>query len=361
MKTFFNILQTLVNIKNKSFPITSLTNTQQHQYIKTDYDSDLKIYIRLLLNTIVKIEQKYKHKPDILTRNAISKFTALSQIIENKIMRQTLKDNIIDTFIKAQRHHNAFIKLAHMYRLKKHPYIVTSDLYMRPLNINSANTFILVETNTKCNFLFNINDLINIIETSISNSPNFFSQPLRPSNPYNNQPLKMSTLYNVYYQIKQSNRIMPILLHLFFLENFNTAMFSQQYEAIIREYAIKKFVFNSHYSVLYASIISMLKQNYYTQKLIIHSSFPKKLLVNIFRPFLFYDFIIKYYINDTSKVYEYELTLFNKLRKFYEYNNAFGRKYYKVNINKNTHVRHKVITLEKKINIKHITFYNISL
>jgi hypothetical protein len=363
MKTFFNILQTLVNIKNKSFSTikltTSLTDAQQ-QYVKMDYNSELKIYIKFFIKTIMKIEQKHKYETNVLKRNAISKFKSLKQIIENKLMHNTLKDEIINTFIIAQRHHNAFIRLAHIYRLKKHPYIVTNDLYMRPLNVNSNNTFILVETNTKCNFLFNINDIINIIETSICNSPNFFSQPKRPTNPYNNQPLKISTLYNVYYQIKQSNRVMPVLLHLFFLENFNADMFSQQHEATVREYAIKKFVFNSHYSVLYTSVIYMLKQNSFTQRLMIHNSFPKKLLVDIFRPFLFYDFIIKYYINDTTKVYEYEHTLLHKLRKFYQYNHLFGRKYYKVDI-QNQHNKKTNVKLTPMLNTEHISFYKIRL
>ena len=64
MKTFFNILQSLVNIKNKSFPtnkLTSLTNDQQ-QYIQTDYDSELKIYIKLLL-TADKPKRTQKWEP----------------------------------------------------------------------------------------------------------------------------------------------------------------------------------------------------------------------------------------------------------------------------------------------------------
>lgn len=356
MKTFFNILQTIVNIKNKTYPTNKII-TNQNKCEMSDYDNELKIYIRFLMKTIMKLQQTHKHK-DHLSKNAISKFTALSQILENNIMRKELKEKVIESFIKTQKYNNAFIRLAHIYRLKKHQYVVKCDLYMNPLDMKHKNTFVLVEYETKTNYLFNINDIINIIESSISNSPNFFSQPIWPANPYNNQPFNISTLYNIYYQVKNSNRVMPILLHLFFLENFNKNKFSEQNEATIREYSIKKYVFNSHYSILYEPIMTMIKQNYFTKKLLIDASFPKELLVNIFRPFLFHYFMTKYYINETFKIYECEQLLNYKLKKFYQFNKAFGRKYYKV-LNTNKNATNIKIKIEKRLNTKHITFYNI--
>jgi len=49
---------------------------------------------------------------------------------------------------------------------------------LNPLNIYDKNTFILIQNKSK--YLFSVNDLVSIIETALSNSPNFFAEPLSP-------------------------------------------------------------------------------------------------------------------------------------------------------------------------------------
>ena len=111
------------------------------------------------------------------------------------------KENIITIFSNAQKHYHAFSRFAYIYKLKKYPCIVTDDLSLNPLNPNHKNTFTLVENKSK--YLFSLNDLISIIETAIGNSPNFFSEPLSPVNPYNKQIFTNSTLYNIYFKMKE--------------------------------------------------------------------------------------------------------------------------------------------------------------
>ena len=53
--------------------------------------------------------------------------------------------------------------------------------------------------------------IINIIETAIGNSPNFFSEPLSPLNPYNNQEFTISTLYNIYFQMLKIKNVFKCL------------------------------------------------------------------------------------------------------------------------------------------------------
>ena len=100
----------------------------------------------------------------------------------------------------------------------------------------------------------------------------------------------------------------------------------------------------------------MLKNNYHTNKLDIHDNFPKDMLVNIFRPYLFYYYVIHYNIKGTEKIYKYKNQLHIKLRKFYEYNNLFGRIKYTAGRSKN-----KKSKLSVKFNSNHINFYNISI
>ena len=348
MKTFFNIIQSLTGIINKTYPDEPFViseNQENNVYV------DDKLYVKIFINTIFYKTKDCK-KENIFLKNAFGKFSSLSSILENIFYQKELKDRIMNFFQKAQKHYYAFTRLAHIYKLKKSKYIVTDDLAMNKLDPNHKLTFILLEN--KSIFLFNINEIINIIETAIGNAHNFFCEPLSPLNPYNNQEFTISTLYNIYFQMKKIGRVIPLLFHLFFLENFNKNTFVEQYEPNIREYAIKKYVFNSPYVELYPSVIFMLKYNDYTNKLIIHKEFPKDLLVDIFRPFLFYYYISNYYIKTTSKYYNSINLLYIKLKKFYEYNPAFGRKIIKL-IKKNN----RVIKQEYILNTKYISFYDI--
>ena len=154
--------------------------------------------------------------------------------------------------------------------------------------------------------------------------------------------------------MKNIGRVTPLLFHCFFLENFNKDMFVEQHEPFIREQSIKKYVFNSPHTILYPSVISMLTHNIHTNKLTIHNNFPKDLLVEIFRPFLFHDYIANYYIRGTSKVYNSKLLLRAKLKKFYEFNPRFGREIIKL-----TKKNKKIIKREYILNTKHISFYDI--
>lgn len=337
MNTFFNILQTISNFKHKYYV--------NEPFIPNNNDNQ-KQHINILISLIIYYEKKYSNF-------VYSKFGSLFIFLQNSIFSNELKEDIFTLFSKTQKYYFAFNRLAYMYKMKKHPYVVTNDLMMNPLDKNHKLTFILVEEKT--NFLFNIHEIITIIENAIGNSPNFFSDPLTPLNPYNNQPLTRATMYNVYFQMKNIGRVMPILFHYFFIENFDKTQFSEQYEAIIREKSIKKYVFNSPHITLYSSVISMLKRNKYTKNLEIDDSFPKDILVDIFRPFLFIDYINNYYIRGDIKVYIAKHMLDNKLRDFYKFNKHFGKQMIKLIKKNNIFVRHLCI------NSKHISFYGIPI
>jgi hypothetical protein len=350
MNTFFNILQTLIGISNKRYPDDPFV-------ISKNFDNYIcsgeKGHIICLINSIFYKAKECK-KESVFFKNATAKFVSLSSILENTFYENQLKEHIFDTFSRAQKHYYAFARLIHIYRVKKNTYVVTNDLMMNPIQANNKLTFILVEK--KSNFLFNINELVNIIETAIGHAPNFFSEPLSPLNPYNNQEFTHATLYNIYFQMKQIGRVIPLLFHCFFLENFNKDKFVEEHEPIIREYSIKKYVLNSPHTVLYSSVISMLRNNKYTKNLTIHKNFPRDLLVDIFRPFLFHHYIANYYIEETPKAYKSKQILHIKLKKFYEFNPAFGREIIKL-IKKNN----KVIKQETTINSKYISFYDINV
>jgi hypothetical protein len=229
---------------------------------------------------------------------------------------------------------------------------------MNPLEPKHPGTFILFQNKSK--YLFNINDIVKIIENAITNAPSFFQEPIEPKNPYNNEKLNLSTLYNIYFKLKALPRIMPTLLHLFFLNNFDIDNFILNNEPLLRETAIQKYIHNSPDNILYKSIMKMLVANYYTRKLSIHKEFPSKTLTDIFKPFLYYFYIINYDIQGTQKIYNYKQVLYIKLKKFYEYNKAFGRKIYNSTIqNKLLKRRNLPIIPQTYFSTKHISFHNI--
>jgi len=349
MKTFFNILQTLVNRKIKTYPdepflFFSTTNIDEEFYNEN-------IYISFFIYNVYYKEKKILYE-NYIYRIANAKFLVLNEYLNNIFYSNEIIEKIFTIFYKAQKCYHAFSRLAHIYRFKKYKIVVQDDLSLNTLNPNHKNTFILIENKSK--FLFSINDLISIIETSISNSPNFFVDPLWPENPYNKQKLKPSTLYNIYFKMKESGRLISTLFHFFFLENFQLSNFVEQNEAFIRENSIKKFIFNSPYTTLYIPTLRMLNNNKYTKLLKIDNEFPKDKLVEIFRPFLYYYYIFNYDIKGTSKIYNYKSILNQKLKKFYEYNKSFGKKCYSINSAFNN--KAKVLL---SFNTNHIGFYKI--
>jgi hypothetical protein len=351
MKTFFNILQTLVKRKIKTYPddpflfLPINNNNIDSQYYTED------IYISFFIYNCYFKEKKLLFE-DYHYRIANAKFLTFNEFINNSFYSKEIKEKVFNIFSKAQKCYHAFSRLAYIYKFKKYKIVVEDDLSLNTLKPENKNTFILLDNKSK--FFFSLNDLISIIETAIGHSPNFFAEPIWPENPYNKQKLKPSTLYNIYFKMKESGRLISSLFHFFFLENFQITNFVEKYEAHIRENSIKKFIFNSPYTSLYIPILKMLKNNKYTNLLQIDEKFPKDKLVEIFRPFLYYYYIYNFDIKGSSKIHSYKLILYQKLKKFYQFNKLFGRKI--IALNTNFYFKQQTTS---KFNTNHIGFYDI--
>ena len=322
MKTFFNILQRVVNTNTIKYPDEIKPFNVCNISVENDMYMSFSIYM-----FICKIYKEFNEssKHTYITKFVSSKFNALNTFFNNKFNNDKAKKELLDAFSKAQRIYFSLIRFVNIYKMKKYPKVVTEDLSMTALDVNNKNTFILIQN--KSIYLFGLNDLIRIIETAISNSPSFFPDPTYPKNPFNNEELSDATLYNIYFKMKESGRVVSTIFHLFFLSNFNNELFVINNEAFLREYSIKKYVFTSPALYLHDSIVEMIKTNPYTKKLLIHNDFPKEELVEIFRPFLYYYCIVNYDIRGIHKISKYRKVLYLKMKKFYEYNKSFGRRY----------------------------------
>lgn len=358
MKTFFNILQKCAHSTTIRYPDEPLKINTTNTINKTNANYNF-ITVCYTYNIVCKIYNEYikSGKPTAIAKSyaKIKVFYDIENNKNNHLFLNNCNKNISDIFSKAQRIYYAFTRLAHIFRLKKYKTVVTEDLTMNPLDINHKNTFVLIQNKSK--YLFSLNDIVKIIETAITNAPSFFQEPKYAKNPFNNEVFNLATLYNVYFKMKSSERLISTIFHLYFLSNFDINKFVLNNEPFLRATTIQKYIYNSPSTILHKSIIAMLKTNYYTRKLSIHDEFPHDLLVEIFKPFLYYYYITNYDIQGTQRISNYKRILYTKLRKFYEYNITFGRKI--------IHVKPRLFNVKVKggatitFDSKHISFHNI--
>jgi hypothetical protein len=358
MTTFFNVLYTSIGIEHKVYPDEPFPNNFNYILpLLSDEDSILKFMSN-------NLHYLYKNKnPNINQIKAFTsaKFEALNHILENTFCKDEFKEKILNKFCIIQKTYKAFAKLANIYRYKFYKTVVDNDLSLNKLDPKSNNVIIIIDKSSKSKYLFLLSEIVKIIETAISNSPNFFTESLWPINPYCRQKFCKHDLYNIYYILKRSLMNMSTLFHCFFLVNFELKMFQINNECLIRDFAIKKYTYNSPYTTLYNSIFNMLEANRFSRLLEIDPDFPKDKLVEIFRPFLYYYFIVNYDIRGTNKIYEYKSILNQKLRKFYEYNKIFGRKVYKLEKTVDPLTKKVKITRTHFFNDKHLPFHQIKL
>jgi hypothetical protein len=356
MNAFFNILQECAGIKNKKYPNQkdfSLFSNTRKNCIKLHSQIDCILY---------KLYDRYCDnlfdytKKGLLQKASDAKIGTFSYaIVKNSYLffkeRHEI-DQMIDLFYKAQKCYYGFLLLVKIYRKKKYPIIVKDDLMLNPLERTNHTTFELVQTKTI--YLFAMRDLMNIIETSLSNACSFFPEPLVPKNPYNNISFSNSEIINIY--LKSINtQFRSQLLYNYISCHFDLKMFELQNEALLREMSIKRFVYKSPVNVLFTSINNMLQTNSYTRYLKIHKDFPCEKLVHVFRPYLYYDYIVNYDIQHTNKTKHFENILYRKLKQFYLFNPNFGKRMAKI---ENSFVNSKKEKEKEFIfNDDHINFY----
>ena len=356
MKTFFYILQKQIQTEKIIYPDFHKREFQEYADIYTHpFNVDKPTYI-FVYNLIYGIYFLCTHadNKEIYVKHPIkSKYKILDNFLNNIFFTKENKENIFLLFSNVQKIYFAFTKVAYLYKYKKAKTVVTDDLSLNPICSTDKNVFVLFQGGAK--YLFLLKDLINIIETAISNSPSFFIEILKPKNPYNNIEFNLSTLYNIYFQMKSSSFKVSTLFHLFFMCNFDKEIYALENEQTIRDFAIKKYVFTSPPNYLFNTILFMLKKNRYTRNLIIDKEFSKELLADIMKPFLHYYYISLYGLQHTEKANTYTNILNKKLKKFYQFNKSFGRR-----IIKTKRINNKIYT-SIEFDTKHISFYSIHL
>ena len=256
------------------------------------------------------------------------KYLCLKNIISNTFIHKDKADQILNTFSKTQSVIFGFNKLARIFKLNhaRHS-TVEHDLYMNPLSSFKPSVLIdLFDDDTRTIYKFRISDIIHFSNTALSNSPEFFADPLPIKNPYTNVPFTFAQLYTIYFHIHKSPFQMPMLLRLYYQSSFCLDTFLINNEAYIRDIAIKNFLFSGSDNLKHYYISKLIIDNKdILNHLYIHPNFPTDKLIIAFSPFLKDYLTVCYSLNPTAK-FKAKLALKKKLTNFYKYNPKFGKR-----------------------------------
>ena len=231
----------------------------------------------------------------VLDKIKTHKFSSLNDILSNMFLNESKKEEILHIFHNIQKFIHAIYRLKYIWKLKRANVYNTEDLYMNPIHIGDKNTTIILQNNTK--YIFHIRELIGSINTSLSNCSHFFLEPLTCKNPYTNIPFDKSSLYNIYFAIRESTFIMPPILHQYFLSDFHLSNFAINNEHLLNKEYLRTYVNNNCIDDVRERVIEMFGDHHIAIKII--KSFPNDILLNIMKPYLnlyyIYVFLYLYY------------------------------------------------------------------
>lgn len=284
----------------------------------------------------------------------IGLFQILKETFHNIFINEKVKEEILDLFCKIQKILRAFSKLAFLYKYKKAPYQIETDLYLTPISHKDKNVLTVYQNGNK--FLFTVVDIIKIIKNAICNTDSFFSSPISCKNPYNKIPFNKSTLYNIYFFIKHRNYIMPEIIQKYFLSDFHLRKFQEDNNYIVREYNVDNYIHSITDNDLQDYIDEMiLFYNRYVKKkklcIIMSRDFPKEKVKQVFKPYL--QLYLSYrYSGDNERIAQKKIELLCKLYAFAKFNGNFGKKRIRVRL-----CFFKKKSIETYFNDSHIPFH----
>jgi len=260
-------------------------------------------------------------------------------ILKNYLFQNNFNPSIdiLPIFNNVQRKLLALYKFKHICLMKTNKYLNEQiDLNFNPISsLNSKYYITLIHNKYKSQF--SMFDLIRIINSSLSYEVNFFPEPRKIKNPWDNNPFSLSNLYNIYFFIKQSNLTMPTLFSRFFESNFDLKHFENYNQFIIKDYIIN----NCHLltdSRKLSYIRNMIAT--YNRKNIkcvntfnIDKKFPSKRLIEVMDKFIKPHLLANYSYESDIRI-KYRMKLNKLLREFKKQNPLFGRKIISLNIRK---------------------------
>ena len=328
-RQFFTFVQAYNKYNCYSFPSSpSIKDKYAYYLIAEMYNNSLAFRQRDQYSNDM-IRYRRRRRGVFYDSATLSKFESFNElIITNKFIDAVTKEDFLLTFSKAQRIYRLFCRAARLFKIRKaktNP--CTADMCLTPFSaLKSSILLNLYDDNARTMYTFRISDLINIINTSLAHSPEFFADPQYIKNPYTNIPFSKAQLYHIYFQIQKSSLIMPPLFHHFFLTNFKLDLFLIKNQALIREEAIHFFVRNMNKDTKAHYIKQMLYYHQYDMpnRINIAPTFEKEKLVASFANYL-PDYLIALYSLQPENKIEAYTRIQDNLHSFSIHNPTYGR------------------------------------
>jgi hypothetical protein len=284
------------------------------------YDQSI-VYI-ILFYSFLKMEKPLLFNAGLKPKTH-TKFRIIDELLTSDFLKEPgIRNHILSILQKAQRIYYAFSTLARVYRYKRTPVQINTDLYMNDIVAAKRTTFVLVDHDKL--YYFALNDLAKIMLDSLTYSYMFFPEPKVCKNPYNNIPFTKSTLYNMYFQMKSVFCVVPRLIQAFFESDFNVFSFKKRNEPVLREHIIREYVAKTEPIRMRIEILKMIRQYDTDRVLNIHPLFPpESLLSGLKRLYVLY--LYRNHTTDDQMCEHYEFELKNGMRTFVKHNPRFGR------------------------------------
>lgn len=298
--------------------------------------------------------------------NMYLRFGILQGLINNKFIPDEVKNDLLSFFSDCQKVFLTLSRFVYLCKLKKAIiYDFDTDLYSNPLNtIKSYNKLELYDIQSNTIYTFRLSDLINIINRSLSNSPYFFSSPLKIKNPFTNVPFNHSNLYNIYFKIKNSQLEMPILFYLYYKSWFNLDIFSEKYQSYIRDEYIKFYSKSVEPDEKFELLRSMIHE--FNDTVYISFNFPQTTLIDAFGKIFYLYLIYSYSLLRNHRIYAKEIIV-DFIDCVFAYSPLFGKKKYfkyelwKINKLDQLNVKYFIFSQKRNIYYYFIDHRNIIL
>ena len=262
--------------------------------------------------------------------NVLGKYTSacnkynIYKITDNMFFSNESKEHMIHIFEKTQKTYFTLSKFVTFCKIKRASVKVTTDLTLNEIALNDKNTISIYQDNAI--YYFSVRDLINICNSALLFSCEFFAEPYIPKNPYTNIPFTKGILLKIYDSIRYSTYKIPVLFELFYRQQFNIDSFVLKYEPIIRDECIHRFMKTGDIDEKCDYIRDILSLQTPGQCLIIDSDFPKDILIDAFTPILYNYLLSEYSLLSSDKRWKNRCIMKYMLYKFIDNNSTFGRK-----------------------------------
>jgi len=299
--------------------------------IKSDWIDNIFIFTSKFKPGLCKKKKQYTWKKYLKY-----KYFILKNFLNTNNFDTVKKEQLLDIFSTTQN------KLLALYKFKNICLFKTKkclgdqmDLNFNPLSEMSSRYKIdIIQDNIRQQF--SIFDLTRIINTSLSYEYNFFPDPTKIKNPWNNKPFSIANLYNIYFFIKNSSNInMSILFSRFYDSNFCLKHFELYNQFIIKNYIIENcHLFDENKKSIYIQVmLDYYNSKYKTLTINIDARFPVKRLIEVMDKYIKLYLLSIYSYEDDLRI-KYKSILMKRLRTFNKENPYFGRRIVSLSVKK---------------------------